>query len=219
MSAASPDEIRQATQRVLSSDDYRLDLEEHALQPFWERLWEILVSILHTIAGFFSFLDGMPQVVRWIIILALLVILVLLVGHILAAIVSAIRSPQKQRRTIFDTIETRDHPDRWEQESLRLAEVGNFVEASRLLLQASLVRLEAAFDRPFRRAATNREYLRKYRNLPIVDAVRELVDTVDRTWYGDEPCEPGDYELCRRAHLRVLESIRNGFERRRRETA
>ena len=208
MAVAPPETIRDATEKVLASDEYRLDLEEHALNPLWQRLLEMLRSVLEFIAKLFSFLDGLPQLLRWIIICALLVMLVLLIWHIIYSIMSAMGTAGHRRAKLRELLEHRDDPRLWEQQSEQLAETGSFVEASRLLLRASLFRLEDFFDRPFRRATTNREYLRKYRQLPVLDAVRQLVETIDRKWYGEEPCDRQDYEECRESHSRILELVR-----------
>lgn len=209
MAAASPESIREATERVLSSDDYRLDLEEDPLQPLVERLWEMLSSVLEWILGLFSFLHGLPALIQWIIICTLLVVLVLLVWHIIYSIITAMRPGGNRRGKSFDLPGHRDDPREWERQAVQFAESGYYVEAARLLLRASLFRLEDSFDRPFRRATTNREYLRKYRQLPVLDAVQQLVETIDRKWYGEEPCERDDYEVCRRSHSAILESVRD----------
>ncbi len=209
MSAVSSDSIQQATEQVLASKDYHLKVEENSLQPFWERLLEMLFSVFGFIANLFSFLDGLPQFLRWVIIFALFAVLILLVGHILYSIFSALRPGKNHLAKSFNIPERRDDPRLWENEATELAGVGKYIEAARLLLRASLFRLENSLDRPFRRATTNREYLRKYRKLSILEEVKQLVETIDRKWYGEEPCDQNDYEQCRLSHRTISEAIQN----------
>lgn len=209
MSDTSPESIREATRQVLASKDYRLDFEENTMLPFWERLLAWLLETLGAIAELFSFLDGLPEFVRWAIIFGLLLLLIALGVHIIYSILSAIRPPTSKAKKPFELTKHRDDPNTLEQQARQVAATGQYVEAARLLLRASLLRLEAAFDRPFRQATTNREYLRKYRRLPVLDAVRQLVETIDRTWYGEEPCQPQDYELCQASHAAIVDMIRS----------
>lgn len=209
MAPASAESIRQATKKVLASEEYHLDLKENSLQPLWERVLEMLRSFLNFISDMFSFLDGMPQFVRWLVILAMFVVVILLVGHIVMALISAVRPAKNRKAGSFGSVETRDDPRRWEQEAFQKAKMGDYVVAARLLLLASLFRLEDSFDRPFRRSTTNREYLRKYRTLPVLDSVRQLVDTIDRKWYGEEPCDQQDFEQCRRSHMLIIQLVQS----------
>lgn len=208
MAAATPESIRDTTAEVLKSKTYRLDFEENAFAPLWERMLEMLYAGLGWIAGFFSFLDGLPQFVRWVIIMTLVVLMVLLVGHILYSIFSALSPGRKLKVKSFERPEHRDDPRQWETEANQLAGRGEYIEAARLLLKSSLFRLEESFNRPFRQSTTNREYLRKYRQLPTLAAVQQLVETIDRKWYGEEPCVQADFEQCRNAHQAIIEALR-----------
>jgi uncharacterized protein DUF4129 len=71
-----------------------------------------------------------------------------------------------------------------------------------------LLRLETREKRRFRVGTTNREHLRRYRNSPIADPLRLLVDTLDLKWYGDAPCQPEDYATCREAHAQIRQFAR-----------
>lgn len=208
MAAASPENIREATEKVLSSGDYLLEVEENPLAPFWQRVWRYLLEFLEVIRQFFSFLHGLPLVIQWLVIGGLFLVLVLLTVHILYSMVRAMSSEKNQNEVLGYRPEKREDPRVWEQQATKLAEMGNHIEAIRLLLRASLFRLEESFERPFRRSTTNREYLRKYRKLPVLDEIKLLVDTIDRKWYGEEDCEPQDYERCRQAHATIVDLIR-----------
>jgi len=214
MAAASPESIREATQQVLTSGDYHLDREDNPLQPLWERIRETIFSVLESIANFFSFLQGLPGFLQWIIISALFVILALLVAHIIYSVIVAMRPGRNPRAKLSELAEHRDDPRQWESLAVQMADEARYVEGARLLLRASLFRLEDYFDRPFRRATTNREYLRKYRKLPVLDAVKQLVDTIDRKWYGEESCDRDDYDRCSRSHLQILELVQSRRENR-----
>ncbi|MBD3673262.1 MAG: DUF4129 domain-containing protein [Planctomycetaceae bacterium] len=208
MAAPPPESIRETTEQVLSSGDYLLDAEENPLAPFWERMWDLLLSVLELIRGFFWFLHGLPFAIQWIIIAGLFTLLIVLTIHILYTMIRAMgREPSPARFSGYRP-EHRDDPRVWEEQATQLASVGSFIEAVRLLLRASLFRLEESFERPFRRSTTNREYLRKYRKLPVINEVKLLVETVDRKWYGEEICLREDYEQCREAHATIVEMIK-----------
>lgn len=78
-----------------------------------------------------------------------------------------------------------------------------FAAAVRLLLKASILRLEAAERRINRPGLTNRELLRRYRATPLYDPLARLVQTVDVAWYAGRDCTAQDYELCREANRAV----------------
>lgn len=208
MAAASPESIRKATEKVLSSSDYLLEYEENALAPFWKRVWQILIEFLEMVRQFFSVIHGLPLFIQWVIISSLFVLLIVLIAHILFSMVRAMGPQRDQNASLGYRPEKKDDPRVWEEQAKQLAASGSLIEAIRLLLHASLFRLEDSFDRPFRRSTTNREYLRKYRKLPILNEVKLLVETIDRKWYGEEVCEQQDYERCREAHATIVEMIR-----------
>jgi hypothetical protein len=70
----------------------------------------------------------------------------------------------------------------------------------RLLLRAALVRLEQQRQSTFKPGLTNREYLQRFRRSPAHEPLRELVETVDVSWFGDAACSLDDYQRARTAY-------------------
>lgn len=210
MELPAPEKIRETAQQVLQSTDYRLEQTEDAFAPFWERLIDFflwLVSLLFRLADMMS---GLPLFFRWVIIITLVTLLVLIVGHIIYTVLTLAR-PVKLSAAKLDLDRRRSiNPTELEQAAEQLSAQGRHIEAVRLLLKAALIRIETAFERPFRQGTTNREYLWKYRQLPVLEPVRLLVDQIDRCWYGEEPFSQEEFSHSRAAHASVLDFLKRG---------
>jgi hypothetical protein len=96
-------------------------------------------------------------------------------------------------------------PETWEADAERLAADGEFTAAGRCLLRASLLRLAATRRRPPRPGATNREYLRRFRQTPAVEPLEALVEVVDWHWFSGRPCGADDYGRCAAAHRAIAQ--------------
>jgi hypothetical protein len=81
-----------------------------------------------------------------------------------------------------------------------LSRHGRFVEAMHMLLLQSLVEIRQQLGAHFADSLTSREILRGVR-LPPQGRVsfREIVDAVERTYFGGYPAGSNDYTACRRS--------------------
>ena len=84
----------------------------------------------------------------------------------------------------------------------------DYSQAARLLLLATLLRLEQTQKRRFRPGTTNREHLRRYRDTGIFEPLRFIVDLIDRTWYGDAVCMPEHVLQCRQSYAKICQTIK-----------
>jgi HAMP domain-containing protein len=94
------------------------------------------------------------------------------------------------------------------QRSGELAEAGNYVDASRMLYRAALVRLEEERGGFLRRGLTNSEYIRTFRTPWVVENLRVFADLINWKWYRDRNFEADDYRRCREAYDRLVTRLR-----------
>jgi uncharacterized protein DUF4129 len=88
----------------------------------------------------------------------------------------------------------------------RLASAGDYRSAVRQLYLSTLLWLDEHGRLRYDRSLTNREYLRAVANLPNMrDALKPIVETFDRIWYGFVPITASEFE----AYQREVETIRN----------
>ena len=210
VAATSPaaDEIRRQAAEIVARPDYELQPRSENLDWLFDLGWEVLDWILTPFVWLFRLTDGLPEVVRWLIILVLVVILSLLVWHILYSLVQAVQSPR--RLLSQDWSKTPKRPiGRTRTPGRAAAARADYITAVRLLFRADVVRLEKFEDKPNRPGTTNRELLRRYQREPgLAESLRRFVDTIDRKWYGEEQCLPNDYAVCRLAHEAVCRHVR-----------
>jgi Domain of unknown function (DUF4129) len=92
-----------------------------------------------------------------------------------------------------------------------LSRSGRFVEAMHMLLLQSLVEIRQQLGAHFADSLTSREILRGVR-LPPQGRVsfREIVDAVERTYFGGYPAESADYTACRRSFDSLRLAMRAG---------
>ena len=199
-----PDAIRDKIAEVLARPDYHVEPVAAEESYEWLKLlFRIIEWILTPFRWLMELTEGLPALLRWTIVVGLVVILVLVIAHIVYTIVMAVRGPRRNPSLpALDERATQD-PDLLERQAEEAAACGEWVDAIRLLFRAALLRLEAREKRRFRVGTTNREHLRRYRNSPIANPLRLLVDTLDLKWYGDAPCQPDDYATCHQAHAQI----------------
>lgn len=76
----------------------------------------------------------------------------------------------------------------------RLAVAGDYRSAVRQLYLSTLLLLDERGRLRYDRSLTNREYLRAVAGTPgLRDALRPIVDTFDRIWYGFAPISAGEF--------------------------
>ncbi|QDV71949.1 DUF4129 domain-containing protein [Botrimarina mediterranea] len=200
------DAIRAAATEVLSRADY--DLQRGAERPATEWVEGWLRWLTAPLRWLFDSMEGLPDGLRWLVIILLLILLVLLVAHIVWTLVSSLSTPRLGSLQLSSTKESRVlDPKVMEAEARQLASAGDYVGACRLLLQASLARLQQVRSRRFSPGLTNSELLREYAATSIAEPLKQLVRTVELKWYGDEPCLATDYERCEASHEVIRRTV------------
>lgn len=199
------DAIRDAATEVLARPGYDLGRGRELPDAEWVVEW--IRWLLTPFRLMFDAMEGLPDGLRWVVVVALLLLLVVLIGHIVWSLSRSLAPPSLSGLSLGSTKESLVDPKVIEQEAQRLAEAGLYVEACRKLLQAALRRLETVRQRRFRPGLTNTELLREYASTPLVEPLRSLVQIIDLKWYGDEPCHPEDFTRCEASHTRIRKAV------------
>jgi hypothetical protein len=195
------DAIRRKATEIVSRADYELRPRPDSSEWMRDLLWEALEWILKPFVWLFGLTEGLPEPVRWLIMIALTVLLVVLTGHMIYSLVQAVQSPRRRTGLEEHALRGRADPNELERQAEDSAARGDYITAVRLLFRAGVLRLEKLENKPNRPGTTNRELLRRYQRYPkLAESLRSLVDTIDRKWYGEEQCLPNDYAVCRVAH-------------------
>jgi len=203
----SPEALREKAAEIVARRDY--DLSGGNRDAVTE---EVMMRMLHAVASFFkwffSLTAGLPEFLRWTIVIGLTLLLVLLIGHILYTLVTSIRAPKRLKDSESDLRRRGQDPVELERLADHAAAEANYIGAIRYLFRASVVRLEDWDKRTHRPGTTNRELLRRYRDKQLVSqSLSQMVDTIDRKWYGDEVCSHLDYQSCQQAHNDVCRTL------------
>ena len=92
-----------------------------------------------------------------------------------------------------------------------LAAQGRFVEAMHVLLLQGLAAIRAGLDEEFADSLTSREILRRAR---LSDAgrgsLRDIVNRVEWTYFGQYPAALADYEACRTSFNTLTQALHGG---------
>jgi len=198
--------IREAAREVISRPYYKL--ESSSPEDATPLLLELIRWIIKPFEWLFNQMEGLPDAVRWIVVIFCVVLCVALVAHILYTIVKAIGVPSARRRISITDPHRELEPQEFEQQAADAETNRDYIGAVRLLFRAALRRLEIFEKKKFRPGITNRELLRRYRATPLADSLVHFVNTIDLKWYGQLPCEQADYIACRTEHGRICEYIR-----------
>jgi len=89
-----------------------------------------------------------------------------------------------------------------------LAAAGRFVEAMHVLLLQGLAAIRAGLDEEFADSLTSREILRRAR-LPDPGraSLRDIVNRVELTYFGQYPAALADYEACRASFNTLTQAL------------
>lgn len=210
-SAASPlpppETIRQAALDVVSRPHYQLEIEPSGESlPLW---LQVLQWIARPIFGLFRYLDGLPDILSWAIVIVATLLFLAVVGQIIYWLISALRGFPDRRvrdRTVSGSVLI--NPEELERESELSGSRGDYLDAVRLLFRACLVRIEIADNKTFRPGITNHDLLRQYRSTPLFEWLEPMVETIETKWYGGHVCTQADYNECRNDHARILEYVK-----------
>ncbi len=201
--ANDPETIRRTAEQVLRRPEFQLDPTPESGTTILEWTLRVLRWILEPFRWLFNAMEGLPDILRWLIVVALFAALVLLVLHIAYTFVQAVAGPTRVRGLSATARATPRDPSSIERGASEAASRGDHLTAIRLLFAACLLRLEAAEKRIFRPGTTNREHLKRHRKSPVFEPLKVFVDTIETRWYGQGECGPDDFEVCRAAHARI----------------
>lgn len=201
-----PDVIRKTAEEVVSRPYFELDsTARRDSTPF---VLELIRWILAPFRWLFESLEGLPEFVRWLVVVVTVVICIALTAHIIYTLIVAIRGPTARHRRQFEQEAAEVDPLELERQAESVGKQGDYIGAIRLLFRSALRRIELAERNRFRPGFTNRELLRRYRMTPLYGSLERFVDTIEMKWYGNIPCEQIDYQSCRSAHVRICEFVR-----------
>jgi len=92
-----------------------------------------------------------------------------------------------------------------------LAAQGRFVEAMHVLLLQGLAAIRAGLDEEFADSLTSREILRRARlSDPGRASLRDIVNRVEWTYFGQYPAALADYEDCRASFNTLTQALHGG---------
>ncbi len=198
--------IHQVAGEIVSRRYYKLDSHETDPSQFLAWLKEILGTLgplFKPVGDMFKALEDISPALAWTLFIGLGLVAVLIIVHIIYSFVVAVRGPRL--RALREDADTRkfDFPETWEEKAHEAAGAGKFTSAARFLLRACLLRLSQTRDRPYRRGATNREYLRQFHQTRAFEPLRSMVEVIDEGWYAGGTCTEVDYRLCAAAHEKI----------------
>lgn len=219
MSDASPgafpteEQLRVTLREVLSRPDYQIDPPPEPSEGLLQLLATLLRWILAPFKWLFDSMEGLPDFLRWLIVIVLFIVLLALIAHMAWTLMQAMSGGRRSQRATALPSETTNVEltvTELEQAAETAFHRGAFIEAVRYLFRATLANLAEREKKKFRRGTTNRQYLNHFRNSGILPYLQILVSTIELKWYGDEPCEQQDYENCRDAYQQIVSLLRGG---------
>jgi hypothetical protein len=207
--ATDSETIRRTAEEILRRPEYQSEPTPESGVTILEIMLRLLDWIISPFRWLFGALEGLPDILRWTIVLGLALLLVLLILHLGVTLFGAIRGNRTKGETLSLESKRVQDPAKLEQQSLEAANRQDYIGAVRLLFLACLLRLEAIEKRAMRAGMTNRELLRRHQKSRAFEAIKLFVETIESKWYGQGTCELSDYEACRAAHARI---VREGTE-------
>jgi len=200
-----PAAIREAAKNVVARRYYHLDSAEAS--DYTPLILKIFRWLLKPFELLFDSLEGLPEAVRWLIVLLCVVVCVALVAHIIYTLIAAIRAPLYLRQHPQGSTHKEYDPRDFEQQAELALSREDYIGAIRLLFRATLRRLELFEKKKFRPGITNRELLKRYRSSPLAESLLSFVNTIDLKWYGQMPCGQADFITCKNEHGRICQYI------------
>jgi hypothetical protein len=202
-----PASIRDAAREVVSRPYFKLDSSSGSDGTSFLR--QLLEWLIWPFKWIYDHTQGVPEVLRWVIVGLCFAICVALIAHILYTLIKAMSVPIARGRLPLDSTAREIDPSEFEKQADGASAGGDYISAVRLLFRAALRRLEIFEKKKLRPGITNRELLRRYRATPLADSMLSFVNTIELKWYGQAPCEQADYVTCRHEHGRICQYIRD----------
>jgi hypothetical protein len=200
----APEAVRETARQVVARPYFEIDSRPRDGVPIW---LEILRWIIAPFRWLFNSLEGLPDVLRWTVVVVCILVCIALVAHIIYTLVAAVRGPAVRRNYQVDAQARDRDPRDYEDQAEQFSSQGDYIGAVRSLFRAAIRRLEILENKKFRPGITNRELLRRYRTTPLFDPLVRFVNTIELKWYGQAPCQLADYITCRDDHGRICQYI------------
>ena len=199
-SLPAAEEIRDTARLVLERPEFQVETAPPGAEQLLQLLEWLIRQLLRPFVWLFNAMEGFPDPLRWLIVIALFVLLIALLGHIFYTVFSVLRPPSR-KTTLVDVARGNElQPADFEKLADEAAADRDYIGAVRCLFRAALVSLQQREQRRLRPGITNREILSRLRDARLVDAMRLFVETIDAGWYGRQPCGEGEYRRCREAY-------------------
>jgi hypothetical protein len=204
-SLPSGEEIRRIAEEIAARPHFQLDrAPSDGGEPLWIR---ILRWIFKPFRALFEILEGLPEPLRWLIVILAIVLCIALIAHIAYTLAGAIRGPSLSSKQPFIAPDKKADPATLERAAAERAAAADYIAAIRLLMRAAVRRIELAEERAFRPGLTNRQLLRRYQSTRLAEPLRWFVEAIDRKWYGGEMCQQQDYEVSRQQHAQICSHV------------
>jgi hypothetical protein len=209
----SEEQLRNTLHEVLSRSDYQTGTPSEPSEGMLSLLATLLRWLLTPFRWIFEMTEGLPDFLRWVIVVVLSVVLVAVFVHMAWTLIQAMGGGRRTQRGIAlpsDMAHTELSVAELEQAAEQAAVQGELIEAVRYLFRATLTSLSEREKKRFRRGMTNRQYLQHYRDTSLSTPLQVFVSTIELKWYGDEPCDNQDYDHCRTAYQEIGTLLRGG---------
>lgn len=194
------EEIRSSARLILERPEFQIETAPPGGSELVQFLEWAIKLIITPFRWLFNAMDGLPEPLRWLIVIALAVVLVLLIGHIVYTFATVLR-PSVRRRTAAEILVSEEQaPAEFEKLADEAAADRDYIGAIRCLFRAALLNLQEREHRRLRPGITNRELLARLRDPQLRDSIRSFVEVIDAGWYGRLPCVAGEYQRCRDAY-------------------
>jgi hypothetical protein len=204
-------EIRDTARLVLERPEFQVESAPPGAEQLLQFLEWLIRQILRPFVWLFNAMEGFPDPLRWVIVIALFLLLIALLGHIFYTVFSVLRPPVRKTSLVDVERGNELQPADFEKLADEAAADRDYIGAVRCLFRAALVGLQQREQKRLRPGITNREILSRLRDARLIEAMRLFVETIDAGWYGRQPCGEGEYRRCLAAYqeLRVPGEAKN----------
>lgn len=202
--------IRRTALEILHGPDFRINEETEAGNLLGDFFLQILEWIVKPFIWLFRSMEGLPDVLRWLIVVALAIVLLLLVAHIVYTLFTVLKPSARKSNKFKAAYSSRRvlSAEEFEQFSQEALVEQNYIAAVRFLFRASLVRIQGLEGKLFSPGITNRAYLRRYRRTPMARSLQAFVEIIDSGWYGNRDCQEEDYLKCASAYAEISQQTK-----------
>lgn len=201
----APEMIRRKAHEILVRPEFKHS--DAGIAPTWlSTLWRAIRRFLGKVVHQMDAIHFASPVLYWFIMAGLAAVLLFLIFHITWSVYQSLRR-WPGRLTLLDIAEDNPtSPSVWESKAKEAWMRGDLVGAVRFLFSASLLQLELASGRVFRKCATNREHLASVAGTPAHAPLSVLAEIVETRWYGGRDCLSEDYDQCAAAYTELMQA-------------